>query len=63
MDPATASTTKVLQESFILKHSHLTRKNAIDLFKYEHDKKYTLNKEDFDSDEKYNAEKRIKDIR
>lgn len=56
MDIETAEPRIALEEEFILKHPELTREESLRKFSRDYAKKYTVKKEDFDSEEAYNEE-------
>lgn len=62
MDPDNIAERKALEESFILKHPDLTREESKELFSEEFDKRFTINRDDFDSDEAFAKRQRIIDI-
>jgi hypothetical protein len=56
MDIDNSDPTMILEEKFVHENPHWTRAEAQRMFQKEFKKKYTLKKEDFDSEEEYNSE-------
>lgn len=63
LDIEGADPRKALEEAYILENTDLTRDEAKALFKKEYREKYEVNKDKFDSDEEYEDEKKLAEIR
>lgn len=62
MDPENISERQAYREAYILDHPHLTREEAGELADDDFEKKYSLNRDDFDDDATYEKRKRILEI-
>lgn len=63
MDLKAADPRVLLEEKFILENPELTREEALTLFKKDYKDSYTVNKENFDSEEEFKEEQKLRDIK